>query len=180
MASKDRKNTISNADSALFREMVGDVQPVEQNQAELNIAKPAARARQQEHDDEQVKLDMLSDHHEHLETGEELSYQQPGVQKNTLKKLKRGQFRIDAETDLHGHTIEEARRELVDFLHEAKQYGHRCLRVIHGKGTYRPEGPILKPLVNGWLRQRSEVLAFCSARPHDGGTGAVYVLLKSQ
>lgn len=179
MAKKDKKIEIQQSDIDLFREMVGDVKPIEQSFAEIEAEKPPPRARQQEQDDKQVLVDMLSDHHEHIETGEELSYHQPGLQKNVLRKLRRGQYRIEAETDLHGHRTEEARKALVEFLHEAMEHNYRCIRIIHGKGTFRKEGPVLKPLLNSWLRQRSEVLAFCSARPQDGGTGAVYVLLKS-
>lgn len=178
MGKKDDKNSVSEADSELFRQLVGEVKPVKQDHADLQSAKPAPRAKQQERDDKQVLIDMLSDHHEHLETGEELQYQQTGLQKNTFRKLRRGQFRIDAETDLHGHNSDEARKALVEFLQESKHQGYRCVRIIHGKASFREGGPVIKPLVNSWLRQRSEVLAFCSARPNDGGTGAVYVLLK--
>jgi DNA-nicking Smr family endonuclease len=55
-----------------------------------------------------------------------------------------------------------------------------CIRIIHGKGkrSRNNKGPVIKTKVNHWLRQRDDVLAFCSARPIDGGTGAIYVLLR--
>lgn len=177
MSSKDH---ISDEDKALFRDMVGEVKPVEQQQANIAHPKPKARPLQREADDRQVLKDLLSDHHEHIETGEELSYHQPGLQKTVLRKLRRGQYAIEAEIDLHGYRSDDARRELVQFLAECKANGARCVRVIHGKALHRSEGPVLKPLVNSWLRQRGDVLAFCSASPRDGGTGAVYVLLKGK
>lgn len=174
-----KDSDIDPADKDLFRQMVGEVQPVKQDHADINIPKPPARARQQEADDQQVIADMLSDHHEHLATGDELSYHQDGIQKTVLRKLRRGQYRIEAEIDLHGYNSEDARKALLEFLAHAKNQGYRCIRIIHGKGIHHAKGPVLKPLVNSWLRQKSSILAFCSARPQDGGTGAVYALLKS-
>ena len=67
---------------------------------------------------------------------------------------------------------------MIAFMQECRQFGYRHVIIIHGKG-YRSQGrPVIKPMVNRWLRQDDEVLAFCSARPKDGGTGAVYVLLR--
>jgi DNA-nicking Smr family endonuclease len=101
------------------------------------------------------------------------------VQQAVLRKLRRGAFAIQAEMDLHGLTAGQAADEVPLFLHEAQERGLRCVRIIHGKGRkVADKGPILKPLLNHWLQQRREVLAFSSARPEDGGTGAVYVLLR--
>ena len=75
----------------------------------------------------------------------------------------------------------QAQQELNEFIELVRSEGIRCVRIIHGKGYGSSnKGPVIKPLVNRWLQRRSEVLAFCSARPVDGGTGAVYVLLKSR
>jgi DNA-nicking Smr family endonuclease len=123
-------------------------------------------------------LDDLSES-DLLETGEHLSYTQPGVQKSVLRKLKSGKYSIQSEIDLHGLTVNEARLELSDFLKAAQQRRHLCIRVIHGKGRKNAnKSPRLKPAVNQWLQRNKMVLAFCSARINDGGTGAVYVLLK--
>ena len=102
-----------------------------------------------------------------------------GLQQRVLRKLRRGQFAIEAELDLHGYIVPEAREALAVFLRDAQLTGKRCVRIIHGKGL-GAEGrlPVLKIKVNSWLRQKDQVLAFCSTRPQDGGTGAVYVLLK--
>lgn len=114
-----------------------------------------------------------------LETGEHLSYTQPGVQHSVLKKLKSGRYSIQSEIDLHGLTVDQAKSELSDFLTTARENRHLCVRVIHGKGRKNiGQSPRLKPAVNHWLQRNKQVLAFCSARNTDGGTGAVYVLLK--
>lgn len=112
-------------------------------------------------------------------TGEELLFLRSGVTKEVLRRIRRGQIAIEGELDLHGLTVDQARLAFAGFLQEAYFQGKRCLRIIHGKGL-RSEArlPVLKGCVNSWLRQKGEVLAFCSARPEDGGTGAVYVLLK--
>jgi len=94
-----------------------------------------------------------------------------------MRKLKRGQFDIEDELDLHGMRVKEAGQTLESFLSKCSNHGRRCVRIIHGKGL-RTGGSVLKENVAQWLRLRSDVVAFCSAQPNDGGTGAVYVLLK--
>jgi DNA-nicking Smr family endonuclease len=110
---------------------------------------------------------------------ESLFFARSGLQQRTLKQLKRGDMRIEARLDLHGETITEAGILLTQFLDQAQAEGCRYVIVIHGKGHRSSEGkPILKAQVNHWLRECPAVLAFCSAQPKHGGTGAVYVLLK--
>ena len=76
-------------------------------------------------------------------------------------------------------TVNTAREALALFLRDVRREHQTCVRIIHGKGKgSRHRGPVLKQKVNHWLRQRDEVLAFCSARPVDGGSGALYVLLR--
>lgn len=114
-----------------------------------------------------------------LETGEELFYRSPGVAESIFRKLRRGQLSISAELDLHGLNAKEAKQHLLEFMAEAGRYRYSCVRIVHGKGNRSGQrGPVLKNKVNRWLRRWSAVLAFCSARPVDGGTGAVYVLLR--
>jgi DNA-nicking Smr family endonuclease len=113
--------------------------------------------------------------------GDGLWYAKPGVQDATVRKLRRGQYSVGAELDLHGLRSDAARVALVEFLQSAHDRHLRCVRIIHGKGHRSgPQGPVLKQKLNGWLRQRNDVFAFCSARPADGGTGAVYVLLSAR
>ncbi|HUX90656.1 MAG TPA: Smr/MutS family protein [Gallionellaceae bacterium] len=122
--------------------------------------------------------DSLSDHHTSDEAPS--SFLRSGLNNMTLRKLRRGQWPVQDTIDLHGHTSEEARRFLVEFLHHALHHGLRCVCVIHGKG-WRAEGGegILKIRVRNWLTQHPQVLAFCEAPANAGGGGAVWVLLKS-
>ncbi len=104
-----------------------------------------------------------------------------GLGTDVLKKLRRGDWSVQAEIDLHGHTIDEAHDALADFLDEARARGYRCIRVIHGKGLTSPNRePVLKGKVRAWLTRWNEVLAYCEALPHGGGSGAVLVLLRGR
>jgi DNA-nicking Smr family endonuclease len=176
-----KKNLISAQDRELFRRAVADVLPLRQDKVLLPQRRLAPIPRQREQDEARVIRDLLSDTFEpaELETGEELFYLRPGLQRRLLRHLRQGKFSIGAELDLHGMTVPIARQMLARFLEECRRNAIQSVRIIHGKGrgSYHKE-PILKGKVNLWLQQRDEVLAFCSARAADGGTGAVYVLLK--
>jgi DNA-nicking Smr family endonuclease len=108
-----------------------------------------------------------------------LSFRRPGVREQTLRHLRRGRYPVEDQLDLHGLSQAAARDYLADFIAASRNVGLRCVRVVHGKG-YRSgaRGPVLKIAVNTWLRHHPDVLAFTSARAIDGGTGAVYVLLR--
>jgi len=177
MTNKDEHNKASE----LFREAIGDIRRLEHDKAHHeDRPKPDAKPHQLKADEDRVKHDLLSDAYvtAEFQPGDILDYHQGGLQRTVLRKLRRGEFRCDAELDLHGMTSAKARESLVAFLNQVRENGARCVRIIHGKGLRSSnEGPVLKGLVNNWLQQRSEVLAFHSARPVDGGTGAVYVLL---
>jgi DNA-nicking Smr family endonuclease len=168
-------------DRVLFRQAVGPVQRLGCDRIDPIPLRPAPIPRFTEADERQVLADMVSAYFEpaDLDTGEELYYRREGVQQAVLRKLRRGQFQVGAALDLHGMTVAVAKEALVDFLHHARRGSLSCVRIIHGKGNgSRHRGPVLKQKINHWLRQRDEVLAFCSARPVDGGTGAIYVLLR--
>jgi len=172
---------LDDEDIAIFRQTVGTVQPVRQDSVISLPEKPKPRPTQRYADEQQTLVDMalgLSDP-EILETGEELYFKRDGVQSRLFRKLKRGQLRVECTLDLHGMTIAAAKQALCEFLAKAQMMNCRCIRIIHGKGKRSIQGiPVLKGKLDYWLRQRDEVLAFCSARPMDGGTGAVYVLIK--
>jgi DNA-nicking Smr family endonuclease len=113
------------------------------------------------------------------EFGEELRYLRPGIQTSSLQKLRRGHFPIEATLDLHGLTSVEASRRLQQFLQESQTAGWSAVRIVHGKGHGSiGRQPVLKSKVRQLLEETAFVLAFCSARSQDGGTGAVNVLLK--
>ena len=104
-----------------------------------------------------------------------------GLGLDVLTRLRRGQWSVQGELDLHRLTRDEAREALVSFLSEARGYGWRCVRIVHGKGLSSPNRePVLKGKVRSWLAQRDEVLAYCEAPRHSGGSGAVLVLLKAR
>ena len=166
-------------DIELFRTHVGPLRRTDNNntiepQQKHLKPKPIAKFRQT---DESVFEDLLSDyfipHHEDVNMGDTLFYAK------TLKKLRLGYYTTQAELDLHGLVVPEARQALVHFLNHCQKQRLRHVHIIHGKGNQsKSKMPILKTYVNTWLQQRHEVLAFCSAQPINGGTGAVYVLLK--
>jgi DNA-nicking Smr family endonuclease len=109
-----------------------------------------------------------------------LSYRRPGVRDQVLRRLRRGLFPVEDELDLHGVNQARARALLAEFIGLSGQAGLRCVRIIHGKGTRSgARGAVLKSAVNTWLRRHPDVMAFTSARPIDGGTGAAYVLLRA-
>jgi len=116
-----------------------------------------------------------------IETGDILEFVRPGIQRRLFQELRRGHLPPQQVLDLHGLRVAEARLELTRFLAFSRHHRLRVIQIIHGKG-FGSNGrqPILKQKVNQWLRQRPEVLAFCSAARFDGGTGAVYVLLKTR
>ena len=113
-----------------------------------------------------------------VETGEELLFMRPGIQNRLFLDLRRGRLPPQDMLDLHGLRVIEARQALARFLAHAHRHRLRVVQIIHGKGAgSQTRQPVLKQKINQWLRQREEVLAFCSAPRFDGGTGAAYVLL---
>jgi DNA-nicking Smr family endonuclease len=168
-------------DTALFREATRGVKPLSHAARVTGDGpKPRARARFARADRLLVLEEILhggADEPE-LTAADPTLFARPGVPAATLRKLRRGQFRVQGELDLHGLSAEAAKLQLRDFLSAALQRNASCLRIVHGKGLRSgPRGPVLRQLVNTALRRTQQVLAFASARQVDGGTGAVYVLL---
>jgi DNA-nicking Smr family endonuclease len=166
-----------------FRDAVADVTPLTPS-ARIEHRRPLhpPLAQQRMEDDRQVLLESVSDEFEIdtlLQTDDALSFRRPGVGPDVLRKLRRGDWVTQAEIDLHGCRVDEAREVLANFLRHVIKRGFRCIRVVHGKGLGSKGGqPVLKGKVRVWLAQRDEVIAFCQARPTDGGSGALVVLLK--
>lgn len=168
-----------------FREAVVGVTPLkERSRVEHSPAAPSPLPLKRWEDDQQVMLASVSDEFEAdtlLQTDAELSFQRPGVGPDVLRKLRRGEWIIQDEIDLHGCRVEEARELLALFLRDVLKQGLRCVRVVHGKGLgSRGKQPVLKGKARAWLAQREEVIAFCQARAVDGGSGALVVLLRPQ
>ena len=171
------------AERNLFSRAVGAVKSLpDSRKAHLPSPAPEPLALQRQLDEQSVLREAIRDDFDVttlLETDEQLSFRRPGIGPDVTRKLRRGDWRIQRELDLHGLRTEDAREALGSFIREATKLGLRCLRVVHGKGLGSPgKAPVLKSRVQGWLIQKNEVLAFVQARPVDGGAGALLVLLQ--
>ncbi len=174
------KSEPEDEEARLFREWVRDVKPLADDRQAARPRKPPPRARFTRADRYAVLQESLSGTADDpaLAAGDELVFHRAGLQSPVLRKLRRGQYRVQAELDLHGLNVAEAKNVLREFLVEALQRQLRCVRIIHGKGLRSGHrGPVLKSAVSGVLGRTAAVVAYVSARPVDGGTGAVYVLL---
>ena len=169
--------------AALFRAAIGEVTPLrapERAHEALQRPKPKPRARMAEQDEAEAQGEfarlLLSN--QPLEAGDTLRYRRDSLPHRTLQRLAKGQYSVQDELDLHGANAAQAEVLVRQFLLEAHDHDLGCVRIIHGKGLQADGGaPVLKNLVDRMLRLRADVLAFHSAPPNQGGTGAVLVLL---
>jgi DNA-nicking Smr family endonuclease len=172
----------SEAERNLFTRAVGKVAPIA-NQERVWSApqRPSTRPLQQDLDDEAVMHESMSDEFDIstlLDVDDQLSFRRPGIGTDVTRKLRKGEWSIQGQIDLHGLRSDEARNAMGQFIRDAKRMGWRCVRVVHGKGLGSPgKEPVLKSKVQRWLVQKNEVLAFVQAKPSDGGGGALLVLL---
>jgi DNA-nicking Smr family endonuclease len=113
-----------------------------------------------------------------VDDGED-AFAAPGVDRREIRKLKRGDYAAGGRRDLHGMTAAEACASVRAFIESSRHSRHRCICIVHGRGLHS-EGrtPVLRDRVRKYLRSHRLVLAFANAPPSDGGTGAVYVLLR--
>ena len=173
----------SSDDIELFRRSVGPVRKVHQDKTGPVRKSLSPRPRQNTHHEEPPLTDSFSDGFDSgaVTSDEALFFTRPGLQQRQLQRLKRGQLPIGAELDMHGMTAVEARGAVVNFIALCRDQRIRCVRLIHGKGYGSADSaPVLKNHLNSWLRQHHDVMAFSSAQIQDGGSGALYVLLKSK
>ena len=166
----------------VFASAVGPVKSLRHTgRAEVARARPAPHPHQRERDEREAMREALSDEvdvESLLLTDDGLSFRRVGIGPDVPVRLRRGQWALQGEIDLHGLTREAARERLVAFLREAHRRGQRCVRVVHGKGNGSPgRQPVLKEKVQRWLAQRNEVIAFAQASGAQGGAGALLVLL---
>lgn len=170
-------------DSTLFQRATRGVQRLESEappapglkRPDANILRRRAAAVAEENSDGPISDTAALLHA--VSPEESLTYARNGVQQRVLQKLKQGQPAWQAAVDLHGCTVDSAREAVLALIRNGKRDKLQVLKIVHGKGLQHGQA-LLKTCVNGWLRQLPEVLAFVSALPRDGGTGAVYVLLK--
>jgi DNA-nicking Smr family endonuclease len=170
-------------DRELFRREFRGVKPLKSTErSESRAPPPAPRPRQLELDEAAVKSELLKppEDFSELETGEELMFLRSGVQKRYLRRLRRGQYSIRDNLDLHHMNEATASRALHEFIDTAAINGMGCVRIVHGKGLRSRKEPKLKAMTRRLLSRHPLVLAFASCRPVDGGTGAVSVLLKAR
>lgn len=193
-ATAEKGLALSDADRALFRAAIGAEEPDWKTPDDdaatgpgVNPDPPPPIALQRRLDEQRLLSEFRRDPLTldgkplDLQPGDTLRHRRDGVSERQLRRLARGDFRVDDEIDLHGLDRHGARDALRQFLARADETGRTCLRIIHGKGLRSSaEGPVLKKIVDHELRQRDRVLAFVSAPPNAGGTGAVLVLLRRQ
>jgi DNA-nicking Smr family endonuclease len=166
----------------LFRRSVGPVRKIHHDKIVVDRKPLPSRPRRHGGCNEMPLTDRFSDGFDDGEVtaDEALFFARPGLQQRQLQRLKRGQLPIGAELDMHGMTAALARTAVVNFIALCRDQHLRCVRIIHGKGYTSPgSAPVLKNRINSWLRQHQDVLAFSTAQSRDGGSGALYVLLRS-
>ncbi len=173
---------VTDDDKDAFKKAVSGAKPLDAEERVPEYKpKLKPRARFARADEEAVLLESLDDDIDAMEhgSGGALRYHRQSVGRRTMRKLTRGGYSVQAEIDLHGMTLAEAKPRLRDFIQYSAQQEHLCVRIVHGKGLGSGDrGPVLKSAVNSWLRRWKSVLAFVSTRQVDGGTGAIYVLLE--
>ena len=169
-------------DIDLFRRTMSDAKPLKQDErVRSDNRKPKPRARFARADERDALRESLEGDIDALESdnADYLRFHRASVGRRAMRKLSRGGYAVQDEIDLHGMTQDQAREYLHDFIDRCSTAGKTCVRVVHGKGLGSGHnGPVLKPSVNRWLRRWDPVLAFVSTPQVDGGTGAVYVLLR--
>ena len=178
-----RKAGVTEDDRQLFRASVGKVNKVHYDRDESRPRPVEPTPVQTENDEKEVMKELTSHSYypADIETGEELYYLHQGLRSHVLRRLKRGQYSVQDEFDLHGLNLEAARKVIHEFLQHAQRRNYGCVKIIHGKGLRsRDGGPKLKGMTDHVLRRHPAVMAFASARAVQGGTGAVIILLRKK
>ena len=181
MPEDNDKHLSSNDDSNLFAELMSDVRRISSDKENLlaHRSKPKPHRKPQIQTTESAtEFFPVSDE---IQSEQVLFFSRQGVQHKLKKQLKRGQLNIDDRLDLHGLNRQQAQQIIEEFLSYQANLAHRCILIVHGKGTGScKQHPVLKNLAFQQLKDHPLVLAFASAQPADGGAGALYVLLKSK
>lgn len=165
-------------DKELFQSAMKGVKPISHTKVSLRPPPVRKRIQHSVNKKESNPFNLYNETEPAEITGDDLiEFHRSGLQHKVLRKLRRGQYNIEATLDMHGMRVTEAREQLSDFLLYCLKNDVRHVIIIHGKG-HGTTKPILKNKLNQWLRQIEYVLAFRSATLQDGSSGAVYVLLK--
>lgn len=179
------KSRISEDEKRLFRDAVKDVTrvfvPKRKRHRALKRRVPEKSTHPKIQDYPLSMSDINEDQENWLRSDDLLHFSRTGVRQKILHRLKRGKLSIEAQLDLHRMTSQEAFYQVNEFINDCVEKQINCICLIHGKGYNSPSSkPIIKNRLNHWLIKNPLVLAFHSAKPLHGGTGAVYVLLKSK
>jgi DNA-nicking Smr family endonuclease len=171
-------------DKDIFTTAIGKVKPLpHKGKTHLPYDPPPPIPAQQQLDEQKALSETMSDEWDSsslLDTDEQLSFRRPGIGADVVRKLRKGEWALQAQVDLHNLRSDEAREALGTFIRESYKNGLRCVRVVHGKGLGSPgKVPVLKNKVHSWLIQKNQVLAFVQATPAQGGAGALVVLLQA-
>lgn len=176
-------NDITDDDKNLFRESMRHVTPLKHTHKKHQAERPLPTIPKKPR--ASIQPNPVNTHYylsnlytEEVGPNTTLAYHITGIPKKRLIELKNGEIRWQGRLDLHGNTIQQAQDKLCQFISQQHKLGHRCVLLIHGKGSPTGDAPILKNHVNHWLKQLPQILAFHSALPRDGGCGALYVLLR--
>jgi DNA-nicking Smr family endonuclease len=176
---------IEEEEKKLFREFVGDVEPINQSGQRLKIPvdrnSPALVTRR-------MAAVKVTDSEDNFLAGEEhvprvkpldtLSFKRDGIQHGVFRRLKQGHYAVESSLDLHRLTVVQSRKEVLAFVRDCVAHDIRCGSITHGKGEQREDPALLKSCVNYWLPQLSEVLAFHTAPRHCGGLGVTFILFR--
>lgn len=175
---KPPKKKPDEKDIELFRQAMADVRPLKKSHVRVTAPVSPQRTRRAP-PKENLPLAVHIDDVVILKPEDILEFARSGIASKVMRELRAGRASINATLDLHGLTALEAQHDLHRFLQQCVAHGHQHICIIHGKGRSTKDAPpILKSIVNHWLREQPKVLAFCSALPREGGAGAVLVLLK--
>ena len=171
-------------ETARFSELMSDVEPIvtdsirlkDKNRLEASAIQHNRKAATEHRISE---FDPVSSMAESVDADQTLSFHRSGVQPKMMQRLKTGEIPYDDQIDLHGYRAHFATAELEEFFKHAVSEQFRCLLIVHGKGERKAGSlPVIKNLLNQWLPEQSEVLAYHSAPDRFGGAGALMVLLK--
>ncbi len=177
---------VNDEDRELLARAMSGVKPLKNKKADVSTSRTkipefTLRLRRMQATTEKTSVvDGLSDSHMIAIAPEEhIEHQRPGLQHGKLQKLRLGQLPVQYNLDLHGYTFEDARETVVHFINFCRDHHYTTVRIVHGKShSSRQSERTMKSYVNVWLKQLPDVLGFASCLPVDGGTGAVYVLLR--
>ncbi|MCL5798564.1 MAG: Smr/MutS family protein [Gammaproteobacteria bacterium] len=182
MSSGKTPPALSEEERRIFRDALGGVRPLPAPPEPPRAPPPKPVAHMRERERRRVMDESLHGNAARwpdTSAGEEALYARPGIQRRVLERLRRGRYVVAEEIDLHGLHAREATVALAAFLNRLPRRERAvCVRVIHGKGRRSPQGAVLRPLVATWLSRREDVLAFATAPESEGGSGALYVLLR--